>query len=82
MKIGLIGLGKMGMNLAENLLTSNHQVIGYDTDQTKEAEAKKKGIVFTKSIEELLTCLPEKKSSLVDGACRETNRANDTKNVR
>ena len=30
MQIGLIGLGKMGGNMAERLRRDGHQVIGYD----------------------------------------------------
>lgn len=61
MKIGLIGLGKMGMNLAENLIASKHQVVGYDTDATKEAEAVEKGIAFSNTLEEFLALLPQEK---------------------
>lgn len=61
MKIGLIGLGKMGMNLAENLIASKHQVVGYDADPTKEAEANEKGVTFSKTVEEFLALLPQEK---------------------
>ena len=30
MRIGLIGLGKMGANLAMNFKDHNHDVLGYD----------------------------------------------------
>ncbi len=33
MEIGLIGLGKMGANMAERLLKGGHSVIGYDRDK-------------------------------------------------
>ena len=32
MQIGLIGLGKMGGNMAERLRAGGHEVIGYDRD--------------------------------------------------
>ncbi len=32
MKLGLIGLGKMGGNMAERLRRSGHEVVGYDND--------------------------------------------------
>src|SRR6187549_783753 len=32
MQIGLIGLGKMGGNMAERLRRDGHQVVGYDRD--------------------------------------------------
>jgi len=31
MEIGIIGLGKMGLNLALNLIDHNHKVVGYDS---------------------------------------------------
>ena len=30
MKIGMIGLGKMGLNLVQNLIHHQHQVVAYD----------------------------------------------------
>ena len=30
MQVGLIGLGKMGLNLGKNLIDHNHQVVAYD----------------------------------------------------
>lgn len=62
MKIGLIGLGKMGMNLAENMIDHHHQVAGYDIDQTKETEATKKGILFSSSLEDCLSQLDGNKT--------------------
>jgi len=37
MKIGLIGLGKMGLNLAENMLDNNIEVLAFDVfDKARE----------------------------------------------
>ena len=30
MKVGLIGLGKMGLNIGQNLLDHNHEVVAFD----------------------------------------------------
>ncbi|MGG1325110.1 NAD(P)-binding domain-containing protein, partial [Priestia megaterium] len=30
MKIGLVGLGKMGLNLARNLIDHKHEVVAFD----------------------------------------------------
>lgn len=30
MEIGLVGLGKMGINLAQNMLRHQHKVVGFD----------------------------------------------------
>ncbi len=39
MKLGLIGLGKMGINLAQNMIRNNNEVVGFDlsTDLVEEA---------------------------------------------
>lgn len=34
MRIGMIGLGKMGSKISEKLLLTGHQVLGYDTNKT------------------------------------------------
>ncbi|MFD1988468.1 phosphogluconate dehydrogenase (NAD(+)-dependent, decarboxylating) [Paenibacillus nicotianae] len=33
MKIGLVGLGKMGMNLGQNLMDHNHEVVAFDLNK-------------------------------------------------
>ena len=33
MKVGVIGLGKMGLNISKNLIDHNHQVVAYDINQ-------------------------------------------------
>ena len=44
MKIGLIGLGKMGYNLALNSISKKHEVVAFDlSDKTREM-ASKEGI--------------------------------------
>ena len=32
MKLGMIGLGRMGGNMAQRLLRGGHQVVGFDPD--------------------------------------------------
>ena len=32
MKLGLVGLGKMGVNMRERLRPRGHEVVGYDRD--------------------------------------------------
>lgn len=53
MEIGLIGLGKMGLNLALNLADHGHNVVGYDNFATFEEESFKR----SSSIEELVNSL-------------------------
>ncbi len=53
MKIGLVGLGKMGYSLAQNMAKSNHEVIGYDAYVPK-----MKMVKTVTSIEKLVESLP------------------------
>jgi 6-phosphogluconate dehydrogenase len=57
MKIGLIGLGKMGFNLALNLKRNGHNVIGYDVNPTPLQAISIEGIAVTNSLEELISAL-------------------------
>lgn len=57
MKIGLIGLGKMGFNLAQNLLDHGHEVVANDIDASQVADITKKGAIGAYSIEELVNKL-------------------------
>jgi 6-phosphogluconate dehydrogenase len=57
MQVGLIGLGKMGLNLGQNLIDNKHQVVAFDlnTDAVKEME--KFGAKGTSSLKELVESL-------------------------
>ncbi|UHA74277.1 phosphogluconate dehydrogenase (NAD(+)-dependent, decarboxylating) [Paenibacillus sp. 481] len=57
MKLGLIGLGKMGFNLAENMLRHEHQVIVYDVNPEPGQKLKAHGAVAAPSIEQLVAQL-------------------------
>ncbi len=59
MKIGLIGLGKMGYNLALNLKRNGHDVIGYDVNQTTLQNISNEGVAIANSLSELVTGLGE-----------------------
>lgn len=54
MKIGLIGLGRMGYNLALNMVEKGHQVVAYNRTHEKTKEAEKEGIIGAYSLEELV----------------------------
>ena len=61
MHIGMVGLGRMGLNMARRLTRGGHEVTGYNRhpDVTKEAE--KEGIRGAYSLEELVSSLsPER----------------------
>lgn len=61
MEVGLIGLGKMGMNLALNMVSEDIKVTGYDLNQASMDKAKKQGIGTAASLQELVDRLPERK---------------------
>lgn len=54
MKIRLIGLGKMGSNLAYNMKDNHIDVIGYDPNEKAVSDLVKGGIKATTSLDELL----------------------------
>jgi 6-phosphogluconate dehydrogenase len=57
MKIGVIGLGKMGFNLALNLKNNGHEVIGFDLNDETLKEINKEGISTVSSLADLATTL-------------------------
>ena len=59
--LGIIGLGKMGLNLALNAKQQGHRIIGFDVNEMQRAEAQKQGIETTENIDELLSKLDERK---------------------
>ena len=58
MKIGFIGLGKMGANMVERLLQHGHQVVVYDINRDAIREAAQKGAEEALSHEEFIQQLP------------------------
>ncbi len=61
MKIGLIGLGKMGANMAQRLLKGGHKVVGFDRDQKAVRNIVEGGNEGAGSIDELLSKLTSPK---------------------
>lgn len=57
MKIGLIGLGRMGFNLALNMRDHGHKVVCFNRSYAKVEEAIKEGLEGASSIEELVNKL-------------------------
>ncbi|REE68749.1 6-phosphogluconate dehydrogenase (decarboxylating) [Paenibacillus taihuensis] len=53
MKIGMIGLGKMGYNLVQNLLRNGHEVVVNDVNPEPGQQLAKVGAEFAASIEEV-----------------------------
>lgn len=57
MKIGLIGLGKMGLNIGKNLIDHGHQVAAYDLNANAVAEMKEYGAEGAGSLQLLVQSL-------------------------
>ncbi|MEH7238510.1 phosphogluconate dehydrogenase (NAD(+)-dependent, decarboxylating) [Bacillus sp. JJ1562] len=57
MKVGLIGLGKMGLNLGQNLIDNNHEVVAYDVNPSAVDEMKTYGASGVSSYKELVESL-------------------------
>lgn len=61
MKIGMIGLGKMGGNMTERLMKRGHEVVVYNKTQDPIDRYAKKGAIPAKSVKDLVRKLPKKK---------------------
>ena len=61
MKIGFVGLGKMGGNMVERLLLAGHEVVAFDRSPEVVAQAVAKGAVGAESFEDLARILPDRK---------------------
>jgi 6-phosphogluconate dehydrogenase len=57
MKVGLIGLGKMGLNLGQNLMDNHHEVVAFDVNPSAVEELKKYGAVGASSFKGLVQSL-------------------------
>jgi 6-phosphogluconate dehydrogenase len=54
MQLGLIGLGKMGGNMAERLRLGGHQVVGFDFDEKAVARLTSSGNVGVSTLEDMV----------------------------
>lgn len=61
MKIGFIGLGKMGFNMVQRLMNNEHEVVVWNRDAEPIKELEKKGALASASLEDLVNKLPERK---------------------
>lgn len=79
MKVGIIGLGKMGYNLALNLMKNNHTVAAYDINNEFVRNISNRGAIGSYSIEELTRNLSGRKvvwlmipaGNIIDGVLAE-----------
>jgi 6-phosphogluconate dehydrogenase len=61
MKIGFIGLGRMGYNMVDRLLQHKIDVVAYNRDQSKVRSIARKGAIPAKTVDALLEQLPKRK---------------------
>ena len=61
MKLGFIGLGKMGGFMIESLMKDGHEVVVYDLSKDAVSKAAGKGAIPSNSLEDLVSKLPERK---------------------
>ncbi len=53
MQIGMMGLGRMGFNMARRLMADGHEVVAYDLNRDSVAAIEKEGAIGATSIEDL-----------------------------
>ena len=58
MELGMIGLGRMGGNMAQRLLRGGHQVVGFDPDAGARATLEAEGGGSADSLQALVAALP------------------------
>jgi 6-phosphogluconate dehydrogenase len=66
MKIGMVGLGRMGLNMVKRLVKGGHEIVVYDLDPARVKEMVKEGngkIIGANSMEDLVDRLPKPKIS-------------------
>jgi 6-phosphogluconate dehydrogenase len=61
MKIGFVGLGKMGANMVERLLRGGHEIVAYDRSADNVGAIVEKGGSGSNSLTELIEKLPQRK---------------------
>ena len=57
MDIGMVGLGKMGLNMALRISRAGHKIVAYDPDLESRKNVEKEGVLTVSSLEELVQAL-------------------------
>jgi 6-phosphogluconate dehydrogenase len=57
MELGMIGLGRMGANMAQRLVRDGHRAVGFDSSEESRARAAQNGIAPVASLAELVAAL-------------------------
>ncbi len=58
MKLGMVGLGKMGANMAQRLVQGGHEVVGFDPNADARSAVQANGATTSTSLEALVKALP------------------------
>lgn len=58
MELGMVGLGRMGANMAERLVRGGHAVVGFDPGAAAREQASARGIRAVASLADLVAALP------------------------
>jgi 6-phosphogluconate dehydrogenase len=58
MKIGMVGLGKMGANMTERLIEKGHEVVAFDLNADARASVASKGAETAATLDEMVSKLP------------------------
>ncbi len=58
LELGMVGLGKMGANMAQRLHEGGHRVVGYDIFEDAVASFRERGMEASLTIDELVATLP------------------------
>src|SRR6266852_3664261 len=68
MQIAMLGLGRMGANMAQRLLRGGHKVVVYDVDPRRAAELATHGATPATTLDEVVAALqPSRGDLIVDG---------------
>lgn len=59
MKLGMIGLGRMGSNMAQRLALGGHELCGFDPNPQAYTALKNNGVSLANSLADLIASLPE-----------------------
>jgi len=65
MKLGFVGLGRMGHNVVLNLVSKGHKVVAYNRSPDKVRKAAKHGAIASYSIQELVDKLPRPRTVIL-----------------
>ena len=58
MQIGIVGLGRMGANIARRLMRDGHTCVVYDTNAATVAQLAGEGAAGARSLQDMVAVLP------------------------